>query len=329
YDPLEHKALRGPVEALGLGFNLKPGDLAARCNFCITDSEGVVLDRRAGRISTAHSRRIVEGLQEKIRMIDDVEVTFLPGREHRFAVVFHGNDLQGPLSDSDPLQSGLAPLNVSALRNSGKSIRAAGVVNQFIAKCRDELRSSESANHILVRGIDNPLQLPSFESRFGLAAAAIAAYPAYKGVARMLGMDVLEVKGTEYSDEVAALEVDFVAEPHSFHYIHFKKPDSLGEDGDFDGKVRELEIIDRHLQPIVALKPDVICVTGDHSTPAVMKSHSWHPVPFLICSDRVRSDADTKFGEAHCATGGLGRIRGVDLMPLLLANAGKFKRFSA
>lgn len=326
YDPLEFSVARGPVEALGLGFDLSPSDLAARCNFCTSNANGVVTDRRAGRIPSARSHALVARLQKAIPSIDGAEVTLLPGREHRFAAVFRGKDLAGPLTDSDPQRAGLPLARVEAV--TAKGVRAARVLNQFIAACADILKNEEAANSVLVRGVANPPRLPSLFERFMLSSAAIAVYPAYRGLAGFLGMEILTVPGDAYDGEMNTFEEFFSMKCHTFFFVHFKKTDSYGEDGDFVRKVAEIEAIDRQIKRIVALKPDVLAVTGDHSTPAVMKTHSWHPVPVLIRGKNVRPDGATGFGETECLSGGIGRVRGTDLMPLLLAHAGKLKRFS-
>lgn len=326
YDPLEYHVPRGPAEAAGLDFDLRPGDLAVRCNFCTVDKKGVVTDRRAARIPSPQSLALVERMQNEIPVIGDAEVTLLAGREHRFAVVFRGKDLVGPLTDSDPQRPGLRPLEVT---EPGKPDPvAARVVNAFIEKAAEVLAKEKRANFVLTRGAANPPLLPAFYERFGLTAGAIAVYPAYRGLASLLGMELLSVRGDSYDHEIKTLQRYYPEQCHAFFFIHFKKPDSYGEDGNFEGKVADIEAIDLQMKKISELEPDVLAVTGDHSTPAAMKTHSWHPVPLLVWGRNVRPDTAKEFGESACATGGLGRIRGVDLMPLLLAHAGKLRRFS-
>ncbi|MEO0050454.1 MAG: 2,3-bisphosphoglycerate-independent phosphoglycerate mutase [candidate division WOR-3 bacterium] len=330
YDPLRYQVGRGILEALGIGVVPRPGDLCARGNFATVDKEGVVVDRRAKvgerRMKTEECVELCARLQERIGQIDDVKVLVRAGREHRFVVIFSGEGLKEGLSDSDPGREGKKPLPVKPLVPEAE--RAARVVNEFIERCAEELKKRSRANWVLLRGVSLLPELPPFPERYGLRAACVAAYPMYKGLARLLGMEVLENDGT-WEGEIGAVESK--KDKFDFFFVHFKEFDQAGEDGDFDRKVELLEQFDERIVPrITALNFDVLCITGDHSTPAVMRSHSWHPVPLLIHSRYCRPQGfDEDFGERACRRGTLGFVSGMELMPLLLAHALRLKKFGA
>jgi len=322
YDPIKFAVGRGILEAMGIDFDLKKGDVAARGNFCTIDSKGLVTDRRAGRIATEQNAELCKKLS-KITL-EGAQLYVVPVKEHRFLLVFRGGGLSGDASDSDPQQVGVTPLNVVALSPKGK--KTAKLANDFAAKAKPALADSHPANMVLLRGFSQHPNLPTMSDIFKLNPAAIAAYPMYRGLAKLVGMKILNT-GATIEEEFDTL-VRHYAE-HDFFFIHVKKTDSTGEDGDFDAKVRALEEIDRLLPKITSLNPDVLIVTGDHSTPAMLKGHSWHPLPLVLYSKWCRADRVREFGETACASGGLGRFPAVEVMPLAMANALKLTKFGA
>jgi len=322
YDPIKFAVGRGILEAIGIDFDLKKGDVAARGNFCTIDSKGLVTDRRAGRISTEENAKLCKKLS-KITL-ESAQLYVVPVKEHRFLLVLRGEGLSGEASDSDPQQVGVAPLNVVALSPKGKN--TAKLANDFAAKAKAVLADSHPANMVLLRGFSQHPNLPTMNEIFKLNPAAIAAYPMYRGLAKLVGMKILNT-GATIEEEFDTLAKHYAK--HDFFFVHVKKTDSTGEDGDFDAKVHVLEEIDRFLPKITALNPDVLIVTGDHSTPAMLKGHSWHPVPLLLYSKWCRADHVREFGETACASGGLGRFPAVEVMPLAMANALKLTKFGA
>lgn len=322
YDPVRYLVGRGVLEAMGMDFHLKDGDIAARCNYCTVDESGVITDRRAGRIP---SERNIE-LCEKLRQIklDGIEITILPGREHRFAVVFRGGDLGGEVNDTDPQKTGMMPKEAQAQTPDAKKL--ADIVNEFAGQSKVILKDCTPANMVLFRGISQRPRLPDMGDVFKLKPAAIATYPMYRGMAKLVGMEILNT-GTTYEDELNTLASNW--DNHDFFYVHIKHTDSFGEDGNFEGKVQVIEEVDALLPKLIDLKPEVLVITGDHSTPAMLKGHSWHPVPILIHAENCRKDNATEFSENACLTGGLGRIYAVDIMPLAMANALKLDKFGA
>ena len=324
YDPVRYQIGRGVLEAVGVGMNLDPGDLAARGNFATLDSRQIVVDRRAGRISTDENRKLCQMLQDQIETVEGTRIVLQSGREHRFVVVFKGECLDDGLSDADPQKDGKKATPTVATREEAKPSER--VVNTFITRATELLRGHDPANTVLLRGFSKVPNIPSMRDLFRLNAGAIASYPMYRGLARLVGMEILEA-GETVEDGIRTLKTHL--EDFEFFYFHLKEPDMRGEDGDFEGKVASLEKIDSHMPEILSLEPDVIAVTGDHSTPSVLKSHSWHANPILIFSKYVRTDSVTRFTERECVLGGLGRISAVNLMPLLLANALKMRKFGA
>jgi 2,3-bisphosphoglycerate-independent phosphoglycerate mutase len=323
YDPIRYQIGRGVLSALGVDFDLQPQDVAARGNFCTVDEEGLVTDRRAGRISTEKNRQLCEKLRQI--KVPGVEVFIQTVKEHRFLLVLRGAGLNGRLHDTDPQQTGQKPLKPEAFSpKAGKTVEA---VTHFIQQAEDVLSDDHPANMVLLRGFAQLPDWPTFEDVFGLKAAAIAGYPMYKGLARLLGMRILPTE-PDMESELKVLKKHW--SEFDFFYVHFKLTDSAGEDGDFARKVNMLEEVDAAIPKLRELGPDVIVVTGDHSTPAVMKFHSWHPVPVLLWSTYCRPDAVTQFGERACISGGLGpNIPAVELMPLVMANAGRLEKFGA
>ncbi|MFO8010432.1 MAG: 2,3-bisphosphoglycerate-independent phosphoglycerate mutase [Dehalococcoidia bacterium] len=322
YDPVKYQVGRGVLEALGMDFHLAPGDVAARCNFCTIDENGKVEDRRAGRIPSEKNAELCEKLRDI--NIDGVELFILPGKEHRFATIFRGEGLGGEVNDTDPQKVGAEPK--TAVSNTTEGKRLADAVNEFVAQARRILADLRPANMVLFRGISQRPDLPLFGDVFKLKPAAIATYPMYSGLARLVGMEILNT-GTTFEDELRTLADNW--KNHNFFFIHVKHTDSAGEDGDFEKKVSVIEAVDTELSELTRLKPDVLVITGDHSTPAALKSHSWHPVPVLLNSRYCRSDEAIEFSERGCLTGGLGRIAAADIMPLAMANALKLSKFGA
>jgi 2,3-bisphosphoglycerate-independent phosphoglycerate mutase len=328
YDPCRYIIGRGVLEALGIDFDLKPQDVAGRGNFCTVDAEGRVTDRRAGRIPTEKCIELTALLREKIHL-PDIELFVEPVREHRFVLVLRGAGLAGDLSESDPQQLGVPPLPIRPLPEAGDLVasrRTAELVNSFVTQAQQVLADRHPANMVLLRGLDKRPTIPHITDTFGLRAAAIAVYPMYRGLAKLVGMQDLP-SGTKLADEFDALEKAWA--DYDFFYLHFKYTDSRGEDGNFDAKVAMIEEFDSYVPRVMALKPDVVVVTGDHSTPALLKAHSWHPVPTMLHSPYCRCDGTQKYGETACARGGLGTFPAVDLMPLALANALRLTKFGA
>jgi 2,3-bisphosphoglycerate-independent phosphoglycerate mutase len=327
YDPLEYQIGRGVLEALGINFDLQPNDVASRCNFCTLDENGLIVDRRAGRIPSDVGKRLVK----KLRQIElpGVEVLVEHVKEYRFVVVLRGEGLSGELTESDPQQVGVPPLPIEPLPDADDpeaAERTADLFNTFVAKAREILADEHPANGHLMRGFAKRPDMPMFPEVFGVKAAAIAVYPMYKGLAKLVGMDILET-GSTAEDELDTLEAAY--DDYDFFFVHIKWTDSAGEDGDFDRRVEVIESVDAILPRVTALEPDVLIVSGDHSTPALLKSHSWHPVPAMLSSPYCRYDDVKKFSERACIHGGLGNIPAVNLMPLALANALRLNKFGA
>ncbi len=322
YDPLQHPVGRGVLEALGIDFHLKPGDVAARGNFCTVDGQGRITDRRAGRIST----ELCVKLCEKLRTItvDGAEIVIEPVKEHRFVLVLRGDDLTGAVSETDPQALGVPPLPARALEPA--ATRTAAAVNQFVERARPLLRDAAPANMVLLRGFDRQPDIPLFPETFRLRAAAVAAYPMYRGLARLVGMDVLDT-GPTFADEIATLARHW--DGYDFFFLHYKDTDKAGEDGDFDAKVTALERFDARLPDILALRPDVLAVSGDHSTPSILAAHGWQPVPALVASAYCGADHVSRFTERDCAGGALGLVPAQDLMPVLMANALRLAKYGA
>jgi 2,3-bisphosphoglycerate-independent phosphoglycerate mutase len=327
YDPIEWQIGRGVLEALGLGVELKKTDIAIRVNYA-TLKNGVVKDRRAGRIPTDQSRKITERLQEKIKKIDNVEVIFSPGMEHRFAVVlrFPKPLPQGAaaIRDTDPQKEEKEPVPVTPETPAAKKVAA--VVAKLIKAVTGVIKKEPAANFVLMRGFSQVPDIPHFEETYGLKSLCIAVYPMYRGLARLLGMDAPALKG-DIREELDFLKKNY--NDYDFFFLHVKKVDSYGEDGNFQGKASKIAEFSRFLPEILGLRPDVIIITGDHSTPSVLKGHSWHPVPVLLKSPYVFGNTCKGFSERECLKGELGIFPTVNLMTLALANAGRLKKFGA
>ncbi len=327
YDPVEWQIGRGVLEALGLGLELKKTDIAIRVNYA-TIENGIVKDRRAGRIPTEESRKITEKLQRHIKKIDKVEIIFAPGMEHRFAVVlrFPKPLPQGSaaIKDTDPQKEGRAPLSVIAETPEAK--RVAKIVETLISKIKEIIKKESKANFVLLRGFSQVPDIPHFEEIYGLRALCIATYPMYRGLAKLIGMNAPSVIG-DIREEVDFLKKNYGN--YDFFFLHIKKIDSYGEDGNFEGKALKIEEFDKILPEILSLNPDVLIITGDHSTPSILKAHSWHPVPILLKSPFVLGGLCNAFTERECFKGELGIFPTSNLMALALSNAGRLKKFGA
>jgi 2,3-bisphosphoglycerate-independent phosphoglycerate mutase len=322
YDPLKYLIGRGALEATGIGFELQEGDVAIRANFCTVDSSGNISDRRAGRIPTEESAPLACKLRDV--KIPGAQIFVEPVKEHRFVVVFRGAGLHGHVHDTDPQRTGVPPLDPVATDKDSQ--RTVEVAREFINQARKLLAGQPKANCLTLRGFSGKPKLPSYEEVYGLRSAAIAVYPMYKGLARLVGMDIVGNAQT-LDEQMTILEQNWAK--YDFFFIHFKYTDSTGEDGNFAAKVKRTEEFDAAVPRITALQPDVLIVTGDHSTPSMLASHSWHPVPTLLVSKFCRTDGCQKFGEAECVRGGLGQFEAKYLMTLALANAGRLGKYGA
>jgi 2,3-bisphosphoglycerate-independent phosphoglycerate mutase len=322
YDPLAFKIGRGVLEALGIDFELGPNDVAIRGNFCTVDDNGNITDRRAGRIASDIGQTLCAKL-DRIT-IPGVEIFVRPVKEYRLVIVFRAPGLQGDVDDTDPQATGVPPL--SAVARSDGSQRTAEIANEFLRQAREILKNDAPANFLTLRGIDKLPAIPTFEEVYGLRAAAIAVYPMYRGLARLVQMKVLDA-GQTLADQMTRLETEW--KNYDFFFIHYKYTDSTGEDGNFAAKAAKCEELDACIPRITALKPTVLIVTGDHSTPSKLKSHSWHPVPTLLAADSCRFDGSTEFGESACLRGGLGQFEAKYLMLLAMAHAGRLEKYGA
>ena len=323
YDPVVFRVDRGVIEALGLGMNLKMGDVAARANFCTVNAEGIVTDRRAGRIDSGLNRVLCEKLGA-IGRIGETRIIVRRGRSHRFVVVFRGGGIAGPLPDSDPHRSGLPIRPIIAESREERVKRAAEVIAGFYRQAMPLLSEDHPANGFLLRGIGSLPRIPGFEERFRLAAAAIAIYPMYRGLAQLTGM-----RNLERTREIPQQFQQYLDEFQHFDYffIHVKGTDMAGEDGDFDGKVAVIEAVDRALPILLQKRPLVLAITGDHSTPVPLKSHSWHAQPVLLNSPVCGSDKLSRFTETCANRGSLGVFQSQYLIRLMMANAGLYGKF--
>ena len=324
YDPVRYNIGRGVLSALGVGFDLEHGDVAVRLNLATVDGQGRVTDRRAGRPSDEENRRIVEKLRAGVRPRGGVQIFFEPEKEHRAVLILRGDHLSADVTDTDPQETGVEPLRVQA--RTPDAGHTAEVLQSVLDGARKVLSDEPKANALLARGIDAFHRYPTFVERFKLRGLAIARYPMYRGVARLVGMDTCAISESDAAS-AAALTENY--ERYDFHFVHFKAMDSRGEDGDFGGKVKAIEAVDGLIPEVEKLRPDVLVVTGDHSTPAALRSHSWHPVPILIASPWTRPAENQTFGERACMRGELGVFPAVHIMSLALAHAGRLAKFGA
>jgi 2,3-bisphosphoglycerate-independent phosphoglycerate mutase len=322
YDPLEHQIGRGILEALGIHFDVGANDVAARGNFCTVDRSGHIIDRRAGRPSTERCVAVCRKLQT-IR-VPGVECFVEPVREHRFVVVFRGDNLGDQVNDTDPQQIGVVPLEARGQDEASK--RTAQAVNHFTAQAARVLADQTPTNMVTLRGLARYPTIATMQEVYGLRPLAIAVYPMYQGLARLVGMDIAEA-GSTPADQMDCLRR--LWSQYDFFFLHYKYTDSTGEDGNFAAKVEMIERLDAELAKVRSLNPDVLIVTGDHSTPSKLRSHSWHPVPTLLWSPTCRPDPVTEFGESYCLRGGLGQFQAMHLMTLALAHAQRLGKLGA
>ena len=320
YDPFKYLIGRGVLEALGIGLDLKPGDVSARGNFCTVDSDARLVDRRAGRIPSEIAIPLCRDL-DRIQ-VDGVDLTVRHVEGYRFVLHLRGEGLNGSVVETDPQRTGVLALQAKAL--TPEAVKTAGIVQEFVDQASETLKNEERANMVLLRGFSSLPNLPPMGEAYGLKPAAIAAYPMYRGLTTIIGMKVIPT-GKTFRDELDTLHKHY--EEHDFFYIHYKPADAAGEDGNFDAKVAALSELDKHIQALRELEPDVLMVAGDHSTPAIMAAHSWHPVPFLLHSSWTRGEGIDSFTERNCATGSLGTIPATQIMLLALAHAGKLAKF--
>lgn len=324
YDPVQYNIGRGILEATGIDFPLTEKDVVARMNFATVDSSGKVTDRRAGRISTETNQRVCQKIRQGLKPGAALEVIVETVKEHRGILVLRGEGLRGDIQDTDPEREGVPPLDPKALVPEAQETAAR--VGNILSQIGRILADEPKANMVLLRGFAKHTRYPSMKDRYGLNALAIAAYPMYRGISRLVGMTVLS-QVSNLGEEFKALEENYSR--YDFFFLHVKQTDSRGEDGNFDAKVAVIEEVDGFLPRVRALKPDVLVVTGDHATPAKLASHSWHPLPVILHSQYCLIDGVRKFDEISCIPGALGRIRSVDLMPLALANARRLTKFGA
>jgi 2,3-bisphosphoglycerate-independent phosphoglycerate mutase len=324
YDPTEFAIGRGVLSALGIDFGLRDNDVAVRGNFCTVDDSGVITDRRAGRISTERNRELVSMLRDGVSL-PGAELHLQTIKEHRFLLVLRAEGLSDRVADTDPQQTGRSPHEPTPA--SWEAEKTSALVREFIDQAREVLQNQHPANMVVLRGFAQMPHWPTMQERYGLRSTAIAAYPMYRGLAKLIGMNVLPM-AESFDAELEMLTHAYGA--HDFFFVHYKDTDKAGEDGDFDKKVAAVEALDRKMPRILDLKPDVLIVTGDHSTPAVLGGHSWHPVPVVIAAQYCRPDSVKQFGERAFLSGGLGpSLPATDILPLALANALGLRKFGA
>ena len=327
YDPIEFEVGRGVIETLGLGIELKAGDVAARANFCTLDAKGIVTDRRAGRIATEVCERLCKILSSKIKKVGTTQIFIYPGKEHRFVVVFRGAGLEGPVTDTDPNREGLPIATAKPVdAKSAKQKKVAKLIADFYKAALPLLAKEKPANGFLMRGAAHQPDIPTFEERYLMKPAAIAVYPMYKGLSQLVGMVKIEGPQT-----IAEQFERYVAEydNYDFFFIHYKYTDKAGEDGNFEAKTKAIEDFDAALPILLGKKPDVLAITGDHSTPCAMKGHSWHPQPVLLHSAYSGSDKLERFTETGANMGSLGVFEAKYLIRLMQANAKMFDKYGA
>jgi 2,3-bisphosphoglycerate-independent phosphoglycerate mutase len=323
YDPITYQVGRGALSAIGIGFEMTARDVAARMNFCSLDEHGNISDRRAGRIPTEESARLAAMLQERVHL-DRIDVFVRPEMDYRGVLVLRGEGLSDELTDTDPQVTGVPPLPVRP--TSPHAAGTAELVNAFAEQAREILRNERPANGVLLRGFSKYPTLPQFAERYQLRAGAVAVYPMYRGLARLVGMELLPA-GKGMRDQIETVRSHW--NDYDFFFVHFKYTDSAGEDGDFARKVQMIEEVDGYIPELLALRPDVFAITGDHSTPAVLKAHSWHPVPYMLHSRWVLPDEAERFTERAARRGSLGHFHMSQAMTMLLANALKLLKYGA
>ncbi|MEN3013284.1 MAG: 2,3-bisphosphoglycerate-independent phosphoglycerate mutase [Endomicrobiia bacterium] len=329
YDPVKYLIGRGILEVLGLGMKITPQDLAFRGNFATIDQNGVVVDRRAGRISTEETQRLIEKIQKNITKIEDVEVILKAGKEHRFAGILRHSNLSEDVTENDPHKEGNKPHKIQPLNSSEYSKFTAEIIEKLISKITEILKDEPKANYVLLRGFSKYPSIPTMQEIYKLTPVAVAVYPMYKGLAQIVGMEIIDGCQT-IEDEIRKLK-ELYNKPYDFYYIHIKDTDKLGEDGNFEGKVKKIEEIDKLIPEILSLNPDLLVITADHSTPAIAKGHSWHPVPVAIWSKKIPTPKNNvkKFTEQEFSRGMLGTIYMNKILLLALAYTGKLDKYGA
>lgn len=328
YDPLKYQIGRGVLEALGLGIELTKNDIAIRGNFCTVREENgrlIVVDRRAGRIPTEETKDLCKFLNENIGKVEDVDVLFVPGIEHRFAIRLRGEGLEEGVEETDPQKENLPIREPVPLNEKAKKLSK--ILKKLLEEVYRLIKNRERANYILLRGISKIPDIPNMEELFKLNPCAIAVYPMYRGLSKLVGMKVIEVEGDSIEDEVKTLKK--VWNDFDFFYLHIKKTDSYGEDGNISGKIKVIEEFDKFIPDLLQLNPDVFVITCDHSTPVTIKGHSWHLCPVLLKSPYVFPSGVDSFSERNCLKGTLKINYSVELMGLMLAHAGRLMKFGA
>jgi 2,3-bisphosphoglycerate-independent phosphoglycerate mutase len=323
YDPLKHMLGRGILEALGVGVEVGKNDVVARGNFATHDQD-IIKDRRAGRIPTEENEKLCEKINAFLKTREGPSITLYPGKEHRFVVKFSGENLSDALTDADPQKENKRRAYAQPLDKGAQ--HAAKLVNSFLDDLTDFLKDSSPVNTVLLRGFSECPSIPSMQELYKIKPVALANYPMYKGLAKLVGMEIVEV-GPAIADLFDTL--DKIYSQFNFFYIHVKKTDAAGEDGNFDAKKAAIEETDRQIPRLIEKNSEVLVVTSDHSTPCLLKSHSWHPNPFLLHAATAMPDSVTRFAERACSQGYLGRFQAIHAMPLMLAHAGKLKKYGA
>jgi len=326
YDPLSISIGRGILEAYGVDIQVGTKDVAIRGNFCTVDQDGIIRDRRAGRISDEIAIPLVKRLAEI--KISGLEIDIRHVNQYRFAMVLRGDDLSADINDTDPQDTGVRPLD--PYPRSAAANKTAELVREWITEAGKMLHGQRDANMVTLRGFSNNPGLDTFGERYQLSAGCVAVYPMYRGIATLVGMETIQFDGVSPEDQFRAVTKAIVSNNYDFVFVHVKQTDSYGEDGNYDAKVKAIEEVDKAIPKLLQAKPDVLIVTGDHSTPARMESHSWHPVPLLLWApDTVRQDHVDQFGERACLAGGLGTVNGKDVMSIILAHAGRLNKYGA
>lgn len=332
YDPAaaENDIGRGVLEALGLGIPLGADDVTARGNFATANAAGELTDRRAGRIPSEEGQRVCAKLNAALAQIggaDAPKLEVVPGEAHRFVFVMRAGGtarLSAAIEGTDPQATGVPPLLAAA--SAPEAAQTVEWVRQAITVMEAAIADEPKANRVLLRGFSKLPHLPSMAALYKLRLGAFAGYPLYRGVASACGMEVVPCgkRIAEIIDTVASRWHDF-----DFFFLHVKQTDQAGEDGDVATKTAVVEEVDAALPRLLALAPDVVAITGDHSTPAPMAAHSWHPVPLLVASKVAFADDATRFDERQALRGHLGTFPARELIGLLLAHAGRLEKYGA
>ncbi|HCU81293.1 MAG: phosphoglycerate mutase [Chloroflexi bacterium] len=326
YDPLNVDIGRGILEAYGVGMQVREKDVAIRGNFCTVDKNGIVTDRRAGRITDEMAKPLVKLLAEI--KIDGLSIDIRHVNQYRFAMVLRGDGLSANLDDTDPQEIGVRTFDPKP--NSESAKHTADLIKKWIVEARQVLGGYENANMVTLRGYSHNPGLKSFGERYQLSAGCVAVYPMYRGIARLVGMETIEFDGVSPVDQFSTGKRVINSNDYDFLFVHVKQTDSYGEDGNYDKKVNAIEEVDKAISTLMQANPDVLVVTGDHSTPSRMQAHSWHPVPFLLWApETVRQDQANQFGETECLSGGLGTMHAKDIMSMILAHSGRLKKYGA